>query len=46
MSTGKVQTDIEVRTHAGRVCRVFGYELSDALGSLTGENMKQGTVAL
>ena len=33
----QVQTDIEVRTRAGRVCCVFGYEPNDALSWLPGE---------
>ena len=45
-STGQVRTDIEIRTRAGYMCRLFGCKLCDALGRLTGKEVKRGTLAL
>ena len=46
MSTGQVRTNIEIRTRAGCVCRVFGCKPRDALGRLNGKEVKRGTLAL
>ena len=46
MSTGKVRTDIEVRTHVGRMCYVFVYKPRYALGRFTKKDVKQGTLVL
>ena len=42
-STGQVQTNIEVRTRAGHVCCVFGYESRDALCRFTKKYVKNST---
>ena len=40
--TGQVRTDIEVRTHAGHLCCVFGYKPCDEIGRLTKKDVKRG----